>query len=377
MTWLNNLATLQYHASLLGDRDRVDRFREAIHEVVQPGDVVVDIGTGTGLLAYFACQAGAARVFAIEQGPIVNLARELALLNRFAGRVEFFNDLSYRVVLPEPADVLITETLWNFGMGEGMVGYLVDARRRFLKPGARVIPAAVELHVAPVQSDRLYAQLHDRPPDRHGVDLSPVRHYMVNNVHMPHLDASGFLSRSARLLGSELDESAMPDFDATVSVAVTKAGVLHGICGWFCARLAPGVVLGTEPPSTDSSWAHAFFPVQNPVGVLPGDEIAIRIDTADNGSLWRWRTDVRRGRRVVAAYDQTSSSGFPADRGVASGAPRTTLDGEVVGWVLQAMDGTRNIAQLEDAVLERFGSRFHQPEEAVRLVRETVREHGR
>lgn len=378
MTWLNDLATLQYHASLVGDRDRVERFREAIHEVVRPGDVVVDLGTGTGLLAYFACQAGAARVFAIEQGPIVDLARELALLNRFADRVEFFNDLSYRVELPERGDVLITETLWNFGMGEGMVGFLVDARRRLLKPAARVIPAAVDLHVVPVQSDRLYAQLHDRPPDLHGIDLSPVRHYMVNNVHMPHLDAGGFLSQPARLLSTELDESARPDFDARVSTRAAHPGILHGICGWFSARLSPGVVLDTEPPSTGSSWAHAFFPMQNPVGVLPDDEISIRIDTADNGSVWRWRTDVLRGGSVVAAYDQTSASGFPQGRcGAGATAPKATLDGEVVGWVLQAMDGTRSIAQLEADTLERFGSRFHQPDEAVRLVRETVRSHGR
>lgn len=379
MTWLNNLGTLQYHASLLADRDRVDRFREAIHEVVRPGDVVVDIGTGTGLLAYFACQAGAARVFAIEQGPIVDLARELALLNRFADRVEFFDDLSYRVELPEPADVLITETLWNFGMGEGMVGFLVDARRRFLKPGARVVPAAVDLHVVPVQSDRLYAQLHDRPADRHGIDLSPVRHYMVNNVHMPHLDAGGFLSEPARLVAAELDESAAPDFDATVSVTATTAGVLHGICGWFSSRLSPSVVLTTEPPSTDSSWAHAFLPLQNPLGVLPGDEIAIRVGTADNGSVWRWRIEVRRAGRVIGGYDQTSASGFAKDRHSAAGAsaPKTSLDGEVVGWVLQAMDGRRSVAQLEAEALEHFGKRFHQPEEVVRLVREAVRSHGR
>jgi predicted RNA methylase len=376
MTWSNDLATLQYHASLVGDRDRVERFHDAIHEVVRPGDVVVDLGTGTGLLAYFACQAGAARVFAIEQGPIVSLARELALLNRFADRVEFFNDVSYRVELPARADVLITETLWNLGMGEGMVGFLIDARRRFLKPGARVIPAAVDLHVVPVQSDRLYAQLHDRPPDRHGIDLSPIRHYQVNNVHMPHLDAGGFLSRPARLLSSELDESATPDFDADVSTTITKAGIMHGICGWFRARLSPAVVLGTDPPSTDSSWAHAFFPLQNPVGVLPGDEISIRIDTADNGSAWRWRTGVQRASKVVAGYDQTSSAGFPR-AAISADAPQTTLDGEVVGWVLQAMDGTRSVAQLQTEVLERFGSRFHQPEEAVKLVRETVRDHGR
>ena len=377
MTWLNTIALLEYHASLLADAERVDRYREAIHEVVRPGDVVVDIGTGTGLLAYFACQAGAARVFAIEEGPIVDLARELAMVNRFADRVEFFNDLSYRVELPERADVLITETLWNFGVGEGMVGFLADARDRLLKPGARIIPAAVELHVAPVQAHRLYARLHDRPANRHGVDLAPIRRYQVNNVHMPRLDAEGFLSGPTLLHSTELDESATPDFEAAVSVTVTDHGVLHGICGWFRARLAPGVVLDNEPPSTDSSWAHAFFPAHDPVAVRPDDEISIHIETTGEGTVWRWHTGVRRGGRVLAAYDQTSALGFPAGGDAAAAPPKTTRDGEVVAWLLQAMDGTRAVAQLESGVLERFGSRFARPEEALSLVRDAVRSFGR
>ena len=313
VTWLNRLATLQYHASLVGDADRVDRFHRAIHEVVRPGDVVVDLGTGTGLLAFFACQAGAARVFAIEEGTIINVARELALLNRLAGRIEFFEDRSYDVELPERADVLITETLWNFGIGEGMIGFLNDARRRFLKPGARVIPAAVDLHVVPVRNDALYAQLHERPPDPHGIDLSPIRHYQVNTVHMPHLDRSGFLARPALLVSTALDEAATPDFAAAVTVEAAVTGVMHGICGWFRSRLSPSVVLGNEPPSVDSSWAHAFFPLQNAVGVQSGDEISIRIETRDDATVWRWRTDVSRAGRTVAAYDQTSASGYPAD----------------------------------------------------------------
>ena len=311
MTWLNNLATLQYHASLLGDRDRVDRFRAAIHEVVRPGDVVVDIGTGTGLLAYFACQAGAARVFAIEEGPVVDLARELSLLNRFADRVEFFNDLSYRVELPEPADVLISETLWNFGAGEGLVGVLADARERLLKPGAPIIPAAVDLYVAPVQADATYALLHARPADRHGIDLSPIRRYQVNSVQMPHLHSDDFLGPPALLVSTQLADAGDPDFEADASTTVTRDGLLHGICGWFRAQLSASVVLDTEPPSVKSSWAHALFPLPKPVAVRPGDDVTMHIQSAADGTVWRWRTAVRRGGRTMGEFDQSSTAGFP------------------------------------------------------------------
>jgi protein arginine N-methyltransferase 1 len=379
MTWFNDVGLLHYHASLLADVDRVDRLREAIHAVVRPGDVVVDVGTGTGLLAYFACQAGAARVFAIEEGPVVNLAREIAKVNGFDDRVEFFDDRSYRVELPERADVLISETLWNFGIGEGMVGFLTDARRRFLKPGARSIPAAVELHVAAVQNHRVYQHLRDRPRDRHGIDFSSIRHCQLNNVQMPHLHSDDFLALPAQLLSTELDASAATDFDAEVTVTVTRSGVMHGICGWFRCRLTPTIVLDNEPPSVTSSWAHAFFPVQSSIGVATGDEIAMRIESSAEGSIWRWRIEARRDGVVRAAYDQTSSDGFPTappTRGRQAG-PRTTLKGEVVAWVLDAMDGSRTISELEAGVRERFGNRFTDPEDALQLVRETASTLGR
>ena len=381
MTWFNDVGLLHYHASLLADENRVDRFREAVHAVVRPGDVVVDVGTGTGLLAYFACQAGAARVFAIEEGPIVDLAREIARVNGFDDRVEFFDDRSIRVELPERADVLISETLWNFGVGEGMVGFLADARRRFLKPGARSIPAGVELHVAAVQTGRIYTQLRNRPRDRHGIDFSPLRNCQLNNVQMPHLHSDDFLAPPAQLVSTELDESAATDFDAEVTVTATRDGVMHGICGWFRCRLTPAITLDNAPPSVTSSWAHAFFPAQKPIAVVPGDEISMRIESSADGSVWRWQIAARRGGVRRAAYDQTTTDGFPSGppvRGATPGpGPKTTVKGEVVAWVLDAMDGTRDLAQLEAGVRERFGGRFTDPEDAVALVRETASTLGR
>ena len=376
MTWFNDVGLLHYHASLLADVDRVDRLREAVHEVVEPGDVVVDVGTGTGLLAYFACQAGAARVFAIEEGPVVDLAREIARVNGFDDRVEFLDDRSYRVELPERADVLISETLWNFGVGEGMVGVLADARRRFLKPGARSIPAAVELHVAAVQNHRVYQHLHDRPRNRHGIDFSPIRSCQVNNVQMPHLHSDDFLAQPARLLSTALDESAATDFDAAVTVTASRSGVMHGICGWFRCRLTPTITLDNAPPSVTSSWAHAFFPVQHPISVATGDEISLRIESCAEGSIWRWRIAARRDGVQRAAYDQTSTDGFPraprARRADAVAGPATTREGEVVAWVLETMDGRRSMLELESGAYEQFGHRFTDPGDVLALVRHTA-----
>src|SRR5215208_4444409 len=118
---------------MLQDRERTGAFRRAIHEVVTPGDVVMDIGAGSGVLSLFACQAGARRVYALEAGPAIEIAREMARRNEVEDRVVLINELSHRTRIDEPVDVLVTETLWNFGFGEGILGVVLDARERFLK----------------------------------------------------------------------------------------------------------------------------------------------------------------------------------------------------------------------------------------------------
>ena len=77
------------------------------------GSRVLDLGCGSGVLSFMACEAGAGKVYAIEGGPVIDVARELAADNGFADRIEFLSGWSMEVGIPEPADVLISETIGN------------------------------------------------------------------------------------------------------------------------------------------------------------------------------------------------------------------------------------------------------------------------
>ena len=79
---------LAWHAALLRDTTRIDRYDRAIRQLVRPGMVVLDVGTGTGILALLAARRGA-RVHAVESGPIIGLARQLAAGNGLADRIVF------------------------------------------------------------------------------------------------------------------------------------------------------------------------------------------------------------------------------------------------------------------------------------------------
>src|SRR4030081_2694886 len=97
---LTNSYSLRNYGGMIGDRVRVEAYSRALRSVIRPGSVVVDIGTGPGIFAVLACQLGARRVFAIEANPVIQVAREIAVANHCADKIEFFEDISTNVKLP-------------------------------------------------------------------------------------------------------------------------------------------------------------------------------------------------------------------------------------------------------------------------------------
>lgn len=83
-------------------------FAQAIAATVRPGDVVLGLGAGFGLLAILCARQGAARVCAIEQGPYVELGQAIAVDNGAAERISWIAANSAQVTLPEQVDVVVS-----------------------------------------------------------------------------------------------------------------------------------------------------------------------------------------------------------------------------------------------------------------------------
>src|SRR5262245_47223326 len=94
---------------MLQDRPRIDAYGESMRRSIRAGDVVADIGSGTGYFSLLACQLGARKVYAIEPGIGIELARECARASGLGDRIECIRDISTRIDLPEKANVIISD----------------------------------------------------------------------------------------------------------------------------------------------------------------------------------------------------------------------------------------------------------------------------
>jgi hypothetical protein len=298
---------LEVHRELLLDEVRTNAYREAIRRVVTADSVVLDIGTGSGILSFFAIEAGARRVFAIEDQHSADLAMFLAKHLGFTDRLTVFHDRSTNVELPELADVLVTETLGAFGFEERILSSVIDARERLLRPGATIIPRRVELFVVPVELPVIFERhisCWQRSP--YGFDFSPLAIFASNVIYVANIESSTFLASPARIISCEMANVESADVSGRVQFEAARSGVMHGFAGWFRATLAQDVILSNELPMT--SWSHAFLPLEQPQSIDAHTPIDLTIETSD-GKAWRWS-----GTVGSSSFDQTTWLAAPPCR---------------------------------------------------------------
>ena len=268
----SELARLGYahYYQMLSDQVRMTAYHQAIRKTVRPGDVVVDLGAGTGILGLWALQAGAEKVYAIEKTDAVHLARELARANHCEDKIEFIQANSIDVELPEKADVLISETLGSFGVDENTLAFTRDAVTRFLKADARIIPQALELYVAPLDDAGVYHKL-DFWRQIPELDFSPAFELFSRKIMIESVKPQGLLAPATNVGQLDLTNLADTEYQARVYMQMTKPGILHGVAGWFHCRLCEGININTAPDQPETHWKQAFFPFRDPIEVIAGD----------------------------------------------------------------------------------------------------------
>ena len=363
------------HRHYLGDALRVETFARAIAATVRPGDVVVDIGTGAGLLAFLACRAGARHVYAIELSGMVEIARALAIANGFQDRVTFLHQHSLEVRLPEQGDVLLADLVGGMGFEAGLFQTYYDARR-FLKPGARVVPARVTISAAPVEAAALAEEVEFWSRGFAGVESDPALKWARNTGYPRLLEPSALLSSEAvTAVTDPLSGPSLIRLQGTSTIE--RAGVVHGIGGWFDAEMAPGVRLTNAPAAVVRlNRRNVFLPLDAAVPVQRGDRVDMHVRIRPFDKLVSWDVTVHTAGRAIRDRHSTlhgmllsreeMHSHTPGSR------PRLTRRGEARRSVLELCDGQRTLEAIEREVHARHPDLFAVLGEAQAFVAEVV-----
>jgi protein arginine N-methyltransferase 7 len=287
-----------WHFGLVRDTVRNDAYEAGLRQVVTPKSRVLEIGTGTGILAMMAARAGAAEVTTCEMNPAVaDAAREIIARNGYADRVRVVGKRAEELVvgddLSSRADVLVSEIFACNVFAEHGIPAIETAQRDLLTPDAVVIPQLITVRIA----------LADGKGPRHmgqvsGFDLSPF-----NRLHEPSsavdVGSTDLVLRSdpQDLFRLDFRRGRYPLADRARTTVWSRGGRATGVVQWLRLEMVQrpdAAVYENQPsPGRRSAWGAVFHPFEAAVDTSPGDAFEVT-GTHDGSSTTIWAEPVTR-----------------------------------------------------------------------------------
>lgn len=304
--------SLHFYGQMLADAPRMDAYTAALRNAVKSDSVVLDLGCGPGVFALMACKFGARRVYAVEPDNVIGMAREAAVANGCADRIEFFESLSTDITLPEPATVIISDLRGVLPWFEQHIPSIVDARVRLLARGGVLIPRRDVLWAAIVEAPEQYEDLVS-PWQRFDLDLSAGTRLITNTWRKCYLKPEQLLVDPVCWTTIDYYKVQNADVRSEISWRAARNGTAHGVAVWFDSELADGIGFSNHPGAPKMLYGVGLFPFSQPVRLAEGERIELRLaaDLVQDGYVWRWDTEFFAGTRVKASFKQSTFYGVP------------------------------------------------------------------
>jgi protein arginine N-methyltransferase 1 len=291
-------------------------------------------------------------VFFVEEGQIIEAARQKINDAGFASRAEFFQANSFELKLPELVDVVVCDHVGCFGFDYGLLAILHDARQRFLKPGGITVPAQLDLMLAPVDSvacRKLVGRWRDNVPD----DYRWLAATAANTKHLNDLTRDELLADATTLASLQLGSEAAAFMSWNAEFSCARDGTLDGVAGWFDCLLVDDVRMTNSPAVTERiERPPVFLPLESPVSVSAGEQIRVTVMARHQDHIIGWIVELpAQGKR----YAHNTFNGLLLDREALTRAcpdrPASLNDrGRAQQIVLSYCDGLRTVAEVQALV---------------------------
>ena len=232
------------------DQARTRAFGGAIRRLVRSGDVVVDVGAGTGILSMIAAKTGAKKVYAIESDDQNIRTLETTFKVNGFKNIEILHGDATTIPLPETVNVIICEMVATALIEELQVP-VMNNMLPYLKKGGRVL----------LQRMHNYIELVDSRERFHGFRFPVVRYEYSD---FPKLRAK---SLSERRLYACIDFSQITsdsNIEFTEHLAIKKTGRVNAIR------------ISSESEFADGTRFHHSFAYSYPI-ILPITPISLKI----------------------------------------------------------------------------------------------------
>lgn len=370
--------TTNSYGGMIRDRARIDAYLGALRKVIEPGvTTVLDVGTGTGIVAFAARQAGARKVWALEPNHAIQTARAIARANNITG-IEFIQKLSTDVELP-PADVMISDLRGATPFFGRLIPSIVDARQRLLRPGGIQIARSDDIYIAPIEAESLWqTRVGFWAENVLGLDMSAAQRVAASSFVQTEAEAEHLLTAPIHLVHWDFHVVESPHVEVATTQPVLRDGTIHGFALWFTTQLDDEISLSNGPGLPRLAYGRPMLPLQVPLPVRKGEELELELRARLVGDdyVLSWRGGV--AGDASRTFNHTSLDGEDLaveqlHRLRLDATPQRSSGGDRLHDVLNLCDGGHSLGQIAATLAQRWG----EPEDvALRFVSDVILRHG-
>ena len=279
---------------LINDPRRTQALREALAAVVTPGCTVLEIGTGSGILAILAAQAGAGLVVTCEHQPLMaKIARKIVRDHGLEDTVKVIAKGSDGLILgedlPQLADVLLCDVFTGALLEAGGLGLVARAAERLVKTEGSVLPSRGSIVGCLVGGEALEALC--RCGSISNLDLSRFNLFAPTRLqlHPDQFDKLEYQTFSETIDCFDFSigkHNGGQGERKSIEVEMTREGNVTGLLQWTSVELTPGVQLCAEPGES-IRWPRFLHVFPEPIQVRPGQVIRLNmLHNARQFSVW-------------------------------------------------------------------------------------------
>lgn len=296
---------LVHQQNMMQDTVRTGAYHTAIvsNAADFAGKTVMDVGTGSGILAYFAAKAGARKVYAVEASNVADRAATLLRHNGMGDKITIIKGKVEEVELPDEdgdgaaaggagagaggssggkVDVMVSEPMGFMLIHERMLESYMIARQMFLKPGGKMFPNSGTIFAAPFTDQTLWQEQINKiafwyNTDFFGLDISCLADAAASDHFaqpvVGYVEPSSLMSSATatKVIDFEKDEpESLHSMDLPFDFVVSKTGICHGLALWFDVAFDGTTfksVLSTAPGQPGTHWYQCRLLLKDPIAV--------------------------------------------------------------------------------------------------------------
>jgi protein arginine N-methyltransferase 1 len=279
--YFNSYSTFYIHEEMIKDKIRTGSYKKAIenNKTIFKDKIVLDIGSGTGILSIFAAKAGAKHVYGIEYADIADYSKEIIKQNNLSDKITIIQSKVEEANLPvDKVDIIISEWMGYFLLYESMLDTLLFARDKWLKKDGYLLPDKAQIYLAGIQDTLYKYNKIDSWDNVYGFNFSVLKNPALAEPIIDNFPNNNIISNSCKIFDIDLYTVKVEDLDfsAGYEIIFNKDDTFNGFVTWFDVefdKIPNKITLSTSPYEPSTHWKQVMFYSKNDIEVKKNEKL--------------------------------------------------------------------------------------------------------